>query len=76
MNVRIVINVRKLTIVGNLINGLKLLSPMSKEEKLVKIDVKESTRDRLQLYKQKNRKKYRNVDQIIKEWLNKVDRKK
>lgn len=47
---------------------------MDEEEKLVKIDVKESTRDRLQLYKQKNRKKYRNVDQIIKEWLDKVDK--
>jgi len=50
---------------------------MNKEEKekLVKIDVKESTRDRLQLHKHKNRKKYRNVDQIISEWLNKAEKK-
>ena len=45
-----------------------------KKEKLVKIDVMESTRNRLQLHKQKNRKKYRNVDQIISEWLNKAEK--
>jgi len=48
---------------------------MIKEDKPTKIDVKESTRDKLQLYKQKHRKEFRNVDQIINKWLTESEKK-
>lgn len=49
---------------------------MTKEDKSVKIDVKESTRDRLQLYKQQHRKEFRSVDQIINKWLTEAEKKR
>jgi len=45
------------------------------EDKLAKIDVKESTRNRLQLYKQKHREDFRNVNQIIDKWLTEAEKK-
>lgn len=39
-----------------------------------KIDVTKEIRDRLHACKYRNRKKYKNVNDIIKEWLEKAER--
>lgn len=49
---------------------------MVKRKEWTQIDVTKEVRDRLQKYKYGSKKRYKSVNEIIMEWLEKAERKK